>query len=115
MQVGRDAVCLGLAVQWQLSAPCGCSLHGQWLLLVPFPPLLAAVIRFPLLPLLLCPSPPRSKCLVAQYCSTACSHADWREGGHRRMCRALGVARQAAKEAAAAAVAADAAVGQEKC
>ncbi len=31
------------------------------------------------------------------------------------MCRALGVARQAAKEAAAAAVAADAAVGQEKC
>ncbi|KAI3433853.1 hypothetical protein D9Q98_003656 [Chlorella vulgaris] len=30
-----------------------------------------------------------SKCRVAWYCGTACSHADWRVG-HRRVCRALG-------------------------
>ncbi|KAL4856193.1 Zinc finger MYND domain-containing protein 10 [Chlorella vulgaris] len=30
-----------------------------------------------------------SKCKVAWYCGTACSHADWR-AGHRQMCRALG-------------------------
>ncbi len=27
------------------------------------------------------------------YCGTACSHADWR-AGHRRVCKALGAARQ---------------------
>ncbi|KAL4859692.1 hypothetical protein ACK3TF_000769 [Chlorella vulgaris] len=30
-----------------------------------------------------------SKCKVAWYCGTACSHADWK-AGHRRVCRALG-------------------------
>ncbi|KAL4859676.1 hypothetical protein ACK3TF_000754 [Chlorella vulgaris] len=35
-----------------------------------------------------------SKCKVAWYCGTACSHADWR-AGHRRVCRALGAARVA--------------------
>ncbi|KAI3433910.1 hypothetical protein D9Q98_003712 [Chlorella vulgaris] len=38
-----------------------------------------------------------SKCKVAWYCGTACSHADWR-AGHRRVCRALGAARVAARE-----------------
>ena len=54
------------------------------------------------------PFPPpalRSACRAVWYCGTACSHADWREGGHRRVCKALGAARQAAKEAAAAAAA----------
>ncbi|KAI3433890.1 hypothetical protein D9Q98_003692 [Chlorella vulgaris] len=40
-----------------------------------------------------------SKCLVAWYCGTACSHADWR-AGHRRVCRALGAARLAEQESA---------------
>ena len=44
-----------------------------------------------------------SACRAVWYCGTACSHADWREGGHRRVCKALGAARRAAKEAAAAA------------
>jgi hypothetical protein len=39
-----------------------------------------------------------SKCKVAWYCGTACSHADWR-AGHRRVCRALGAAREAAEVA----------------
>jgi hypothetical protein len=38
-----------------------------------------------------------SKCRVAWYCGTACSHADWR-AGHRRMCRVLGAARAAQLE-----------------
>ncbi|KAI3433914.1 hypothetical protein D9Q98_003716 [Chlorella vulgaris] len=38
-----------------------------------------------------------SKCRVAWYCGTACSHADWR-AGHRRVCRALRGARVAARE-----------------
>ncbi|KAI3433879.1 hypothetical protein D9Q98_003681 [Chlorella vulgaris] len=38
-----------------------------------------------------------SKCRVAWYCGTACSHADWR-AGHRRVCRALGAARLAERE-----------------
>ncbi|KAI3433924.1 hypothetical protein D9Q98_003726 [Chlorella vulgaris] len=38
-----------------------------------------------------------SKCRVAWYCGTACSHADWR-AGHRRVCRALGPARVAVPE-----------------
>ena len=52
------------------------------------------------------PFPPpalHSACRAVWYCGTACSHADWREGGHRRVCKALGAARRAAKEAAAAA------------
>ncbi|KAI3433881.1 hypothetical protein D9Q98_003683 [Chlorella vulgaris] len=40
-----------------------------------------------------------SKCRVAWYCGTACSHADWR-AGHRRVCRALGAARAAEQEIA---------------
>jgi hypothetical protein len=40
-----------------------------------------------------------SKCRVAWYCGTTCSHADWR-AGHRRMCRALGAARLAEQESA---------------
>ena len=35
-----------------------------------------------------------SACRAVWYCGTACSHADWREGGHRRMCRLLGEERQ---------------------
>ncbi|KAI7844408.1 hypothetical protein COHA_002002 [Chlorella ohadii] len=46
-----------------------------------------------------------SACRAVWYCGTACSHADWREGGHRRVCKPLGAARRAAKEAAAAAAA----------
>jgi hypothetical protein len=34
-----------------------------------------------------------SGCRVAWYCDTACSHADWRAGGHKRACAALGAAR----------------------
>ncbi|KAL4447721.1 hypothetical protein ABPG75_004940 [Micractinium tetrahymenae] len=33
-------------------------------------------------------------CRAVWYCGTACQHADWREGGHRRMCAALAAARQ---------------------
>jgi hypothetical protein len=40
-----------------------------------------------------------SGCKVAWYCSTVCSHADWRAGGHRRVCRVLAAAR-AAEQAA---------------
>ncbi|KAL4421394.1 hypothetical protein ABPG75_010685 [Micractinium tetrahymenae] len=36
-----------------------------------------------------------SACRAVYYCGTACSHADWR-AGHRRVCAALGAARQAA-------------------
>ncbi len=43
---------------------------------------------------------PRSACRAVWYCGTACSHADWREGGHHRMCKALAAARQAAKQQA---------------
>ena len=48
-----------------------------------------------------------SACRAVWYCGTACSHADWRQGGHRRVCKALGGARRAAKEEAAAAAAAE--------
>ena len=58
--------------------------------------------------------PLRSACRAVWYCGTTCSHADWREGGHRRVCKALGEARQAAKEARrAGAAAAGAAEGQQ--
>lgn len=30
-------------------------------------------------------------CRTARYCSTACQHADWRQGGHRQVCRLLAV------------------------
>ena len=40
---------------------------------------------------------PCRACSVAWYCGTACSHANWR-AGHRRLCKALGAARQAEKE-----------------
>ena len=42
---------------------------------------------------------PCSACRAVWYCGTACSHADWREGGHRRICKALGAARAAEKAA----------------
>jgi hypothetical protein len=35
-----------------------------------------------------------SGCRVARYCGAECSHADWRQGGHRRVCKALTAARQ---------------------
>jgi hypothetical protein len=35
-----------------------------------------------------------SGCRVARYCSPECSNADWRQGGHRRVCKALAAARQ---------------------
>jgi hypothetical protein len=34
-----------------------------------------------------------SGCRVAWYCGTACSHADWRAGGHKHACAALRAAR----------------------
>jgi hypothetical protein len=39
-----------------------------------------------------------SKCKVAWYCGTACSHADWRVGHRRGTCRALGAAKVAERE-----------------
>ncbi|KAL4855283.1 putative MscS family protein [Chlorella vulgaris] len=36
-----------------------------------------------------------SQCHTAYYCGTACSHADWRQGRHGRVCKALAGARQA--------------------
>ena len=39
-----------------------------------------------------------SGCRAVWYCGTACSHADWRAGGHRRVCKALAAARQAARQ-----------------
>ena len=40
------------------------------------------------------------KCSVCRvsYCGEACSHADWRAGGHRKVCQALAAERQAQKE-----------------
>lgn len=38
-----------------------------------------------------------SGCRAVWYCGTACSHADWR-AGHKRMCKALGEARQQERE-----------------
>ena len=35
-----------------------------------------------------------------RYCGTACSHADWCEGGHRKVCKALAAERQAQRQAA---------------
>ncbi|PRW60632.1 ankyrin repeat and MYND domain-containing [Chlorella sorokiniana] len=46
-------------------------------------------------------------CRAVWYCGTACSHADWREGGHRRVCKALGAERQRQKEEGAQARAAE--------
>ena len=34
-------------------------------------------------------------CRAVRYCGVACSHADWRAGGHRRVCRELAAARAA--------------------
>ncbi|PRW58358.1 hypothetical protein C2E21_2893 [Chlorella sorokiniana] len=31
-------------------------------------------------------------CRAVRYCSVACQHADWRQGGHRQVCRLLGAA-----------------------
>jgi hypothetical protein len=36
-----------------------------------------------------------SQCHTAFYCGTACSHADWRQGRHGRVCKALAGARHA--------------------
>ena len=55
----------------------------------------------------------RSACRAVWYCGTACSHADWRQGGHRRVCKALGAARVAAKAARAAAPTAEAGTAAE--
>ena len=49
--------------------------------------------------MLVAPPLPCSACRAVWYCGTTCSHADWREGGHRRLCKALGAARQQAKQA----------------
>ena len=51
---------------------------------------------------MLCSPAACSACRAVWYCGTACSHADWR-AGHKRVCKALGAARRAAKEAVAAA------------
>ncbi|PRW33756.1 hypothetical protein C2E21_7361 [Chlorella sorokiniana] len=42
-----------------------------------------------------------SACRAVWYCGTACSHADWRQGGHRTTCKALTVARRGKKASAA--------------
>ena len=42
---------------------------------------------------------PCRACRAVWYCGTACSHADRWEGGHRRICKALGAARAAEKAA----------------
>jgi membrane protease subunit (stomatin/prohibitin family) len=34
-----------------------------------------------------------SGCRVAWYCGSECSHADWKTGGHRRVCKELAAAR----------------------
>ena len=39
-----------------------------------------------------------SGCKAVWYCGTVCSHADWRQGGHRRVCAALAAERQAARQ-----------------
>ena len=65
---------------------------------------------YPMCPLAFPPT--RSACRAVWYCSTACSHADWRQGGHRRVCRALGEVRRQAKERQAAAASAAAAAVQ---
>ncbi|PRW56574.1 Zinc finger MYND domain-containing 19 Q7TSV3 [Chlorella sorokiniana] len=42
-----------------------------------------------------------SACHVVWYCGTACSHADWREGSHHRVCKPLGEERRRRKAAQA--------------
>ena len=39
-----------------------------------------------------------SGCKAVWYCGTTCSHADWRQGGHRRVCATLAAERQAARQ-----------------
>ena len=41
-----------------------------------------------------------SGCRVAWYCNAACQLADWRDGGHRRVCKALAAARLQERERA---------------
>ncbi|KAI7843037.1 hypothetical protein COHA_003369 [Chlorella ohadii] len=43
-----------------------------------------------------------SQCRAVWYCSTACSHADWRHGGHKLVCKALAAERAERKAQAAA-------------
>ena len=108
MQVSREAVC------WTLAAlrPCAsCGWPVSVVLTARTNPCLALSNIPHLLPRSYLPCPLRSKCLVAQYCSTACSHADWRTGGHRQVCKALRALRNEDKERAAAAAAQAAAVG----
>ncbi len=54
-----------------------------------------------------------SACRAVWYCGTACSHADWR-AGHKHVCKALGEARLAAKEARRAARSDPAAAAEEQ-
>ena len=35
-------------------------------------------------------------CCAVRYCGEKCSHVDWRAGGHRKVCKALAAAREAA-------------------
>ncbi|KAL4855305.1 hypothetical protein ACK3TF_004058 [Chlorella vulgaris] len=39
-----------------------------------------------------------SQCHTSYYCGTACAHADWRQGGHGRVCKALAGTWQAAQQ-----------------
>ncbi len=39
-----------------------------------------------------------SRCRIAEYCGTTCSHADWKAGGHKKMCPLLAAAQFAAQE-----------------
>ncbi len=48
------------------------------------------------------PSPPNNPFNCCRYCSTACSHADWRQGGHKLVCKALAAERAERKAQAAA-------------
>jgi hypothetical protein len=38
-----------------------------------------------------------SACRAVWYCGTACSHADWRQGGHRKVCAALAAERRSGR------------------
>ena len=37
-------------------------------------------------------------CRAVWYCGEACANADWREGGHRKVCKALAAERLAARQ-----------------
>ncbi len=98
----------GRAGRRRVKASAACvagGLHGVWVVVVPDGLQFchwrhSSIIVADLSTAMHCSMPPcplHSGCRAVWYCGTACSHADWREG-HRRVCKALGAARQAEKE-----------------